>query len=62
VPSTFQEDLPIHAFDDPHEYPVATASQKAVEVYQRLVVRLPHTTLPIQYLSQNVGERSRRPS
>ncbi|KAI0703845.1 Maf/Ham1 [Cytidiella melzeri] len=37
VPSTFEEDLPHHEFEDVHEYPVATATQKAVEVYQRLL-------------------------
>ena len=39
VPSTFDETLPQSSFEDIHEYPVATASQKAVEVYERLVVR-----------------------
>lgn len=39
VPSTFAEDLPISSFEDIHEYPVSTATQKAVEVYQRLLVR-----------------------
>lgn len=39
VPSTFSEDLPIDSFEDVHEYPVATATHKAVEVYERLVVR-----------------------
>ena len=38
VPSTFEETLPFGGFSDPHEYPVATASQKAVEVYRRMVV------------------------
>ena len=38
MPSKFDEDLPHGSFEDPHEYPVATATQKAVEVYQRLVV------------------------
>ncbi|KAF8646287.1 hypothetical protein AX16_007285 [Volvariella volvacea WC 439] len=37
VPSTFEENLPLHSFDDVHEYPVATATHKAVEVYERLV-------------------------
>ncbi|KAG1894124.1 Maf Ham1 [Suillus fuscotomentosus] len=37
VPSTFAEDLPISSFEDIHEYPVSTATQKAVEVYQRLL-------------------------
>ncbi|KIP11030.1 hypothetical protein PHLGIDRAFT_28160 [Phlebiopsis gigantea 11061_1 CR5-6] len=37
VASTFEEDLPHGQFEDIHEYPVATATQKAVEVYQRLV-------------------------
>jgi septum formation protein len=40
--STFEEDLPVHEFPDVHEYPVATATHKAVEVYERLVVRLSH--------------------
>ena len=40
VPSTFEETLPHNSFEDLHEYPVATATQKAVEVYKRLVVRL----------------------
>lgn len=38
VPSTFAEDLVISDFPEPHEYPVATATQKAVEVYEKLVV------------------------
>jgi len=37
VPSTFEENLPLSEFEDIHEYPVATASHKAVEVYERLV-------------------------
>ncbi|KAK2462471.1 hypothetical protein APHAL10511_005441 [Amanita phalloides] len=37
VPSTFEENLPPSEFPDIHEYPVATASHKAVEVYERLV-------------------------
>jgi len=37
VPSTFEEDLPISSFADIHEYPVATATHKAVEVYERMV-------------------------
>ncbi|KAI0346235.1 Maf/Ham1 [Trametopsis cervina] len=37
VPSTFEEDLHHADFEDVHEYPVATATQKAVEVYQRLL-------------------------
>ncbi|GJE85620.1 Maf-like protein [Phanerochaete sordida] len=41
VPSTFEEDLPHGQFEDLHEYPVATATQKAVEVYQRLVAENP---------------------
>lgn len=39
VPSTFEEDLDPMSFEDVHEYPVATATHKAVEVYERLVVR-----------------------
>lgn len=38
VPSKFPEDLSPHDFEDVHEYPVATATHKAVEVYERLVV------------------------
>jgi septum formation protein len=37
VPSTFGEDLDPESFEDVHEYPVATAQEKAVEVYLRLV-------------------------
>jgi len=37
IPSTFVEDLPISSFPDIHEYPVSTATHKAVEVYERLV-------------------------
>jgi len=37
VPSTFEEDLPLSSFQDIHEYPVSTATYKAVEVYERLV-------------------------
>ncbi|KAJ7935623.1 Maf-like protein [Mycena leptocephala] len=37
IPSTFEEDLPVSSFENIHEYPVATATQKAVEVYERLV-------------------------
>jgi len=39
VPSVFTEDLNPASFEDIHEYPVATATHKAVEVYERLVVR-----------------------
>nr|GAT60334.1 Maf/Ham1-domain-containing protein [Mycena chlorophos] len=41
VPSTFGENLPIGSFEDIHEYPVATANHKAVEVYERLVTEDP---------------------
>ncbi|KAH9847823.1 Maf/Ham1 [Lenzites betulinus] len=41
IPSTFEETLPFGGFQDIHEYPVATASQKAVEVYERLVTQDP---------------------
>ncbi|KAG1735354.1 Maf Ham1 [Suillus paluster] len=37
ITSTFAEDLPLSSFDDIHEYPVSTAIQKAVEVYQRVL-------------------------
>lgn len=39
MPSTFKETLLPESFEDIHEYPVATATEKAVEVYERLVVR-----------------------
>lgn len=38
VPSNFEEDLPLSSFQDIHEYPVSTATYKAVDVYERLVV------------------------
>lgn len=41
VPSTFEENLAPGTFDDIHEYPVATATHKAVEVYERLVEQDP---------------------
>ncbi|KAI0788282.1 Maf/Ham1 [Fomes fomentarius] len=41
VPSTFEETLPYGGFSDLHEYPVATATYKAVEVYERLVTQDP---------------------
>ncbi|KAJ7784586.1 inosine triphosphate pyrophosphatase-like protein [Mycena metata] len=37
IPSTFAEDLPPSSFENIHEYPVATATHKAIEVYERLV-------------------------
>ncbi|KAG6894480.1 hypothetical protein C0993_011406, partial [Termitomyces sp. T159_Od127] len=37
VPSEFEENLAPSSFSDVHEYPVATATHKAVEVYERLV-------------------------
>ncbi len=43
VPSSFAEDLNPADFENIHEYPVATATHKAVEVYERLVVRFPST-------------------
>ncbi|KAH0832890.1 Maf Ham1 [Lanmaoa asiatica] len=41
VPSTFAENLPLSSFEQIHEYPVATAMHKAVEVYERLVTENP---------------------
>jgi len=38
VPSTFEENLDYYSFPQPHEYPVATATHKAVQVYEKLVV------------------------
>ena len=38
MPSTFEENLVVSEFPDVHEYPVATATHKAVEVYEKLVV------------------------
>lgn len=49
VPSSFAEDLSPADFENIHEYPVATATHKAVEVYERLVVRFP-STYPIIFL------------
>jgi len=37
IPSTFEEDLSVSSFENIYEYPVATATHKAVEVYERLV-------------------------
>ncbi|KAG8899613.1 hypothetical protein FRB99_006533 [Tulasnella sp. 403] len=37
VPSTFEETLPHSEFPNVYEYPVSTAAEKAVEVYERLV-------------------------
>jgi len=41
VPSTFDETLSHAEFEEVHEYPVATATHKAVEVYERLVQQNP---------------------
>lgn len=43
VPSTFKEDLPKEAFlgEAVFEYPVETATKKAMEVYERLVRTTP---------------------
>ena len=38
MPSTFEEDLDISEFPEVHEYPVATATHKAIQVYEKLVV------------------------
>lgn len=38
MPSTFEEDLDISEFSEVHEYPVATAAHKAIQVYEKLVV------------------------
>ena len=38
MPSTFEEDLDIREFSEVHEYPVATATHKAIQVYEKLVV------------------------
>ncbi|WFC94059.1 hypothetical protein MBRA1_000689 [Malassezia brasiliensis] len=45
VPSRFEEDLPKSEFagEGVHEYPVQTASHKAMEVYERLVREQPDT-------------------
>ncbi|RXK38823.1 septum formation protein Maf [Tremella mesenterica] len=42
VPSTFAEDLPKSQFESLADYPVATAGEKATEVYERLVRENPH--------------------
>ncbi|KAG9314818.1 Maf Ham1 [Chiua virens] len=41
VPSKFAENLPLSSFEQIHEYPVATATHKAIEVYERLVTENP---------------------
>ncbi|KAG8793691.1 hypothetical protein FRC12_001933 [Ceratobasidium sp. 428] len=41
VPSNFAEDLPHDHFENVYEYPVATALEKAVEVYIRMVEQHP---------------------
>ncbi|KAF8604601.1 Maf-like protein [Ceratobasidium sp. AG-I] len=41
VPSNFAEDLPHDHFENVYEYPVATSSEKAVEVYVRMVEEQP---------------------
>ncbi|KAG9089649.1 hypothetical protein FRC07_012282 [Ceratobasidium sp. 392] len=41
VPSKFAEDLPHDHFENVYEYPVATSSEKAVEVYVRMVEQNP---------------------
>ncbi|QRV74947.1 N-acetylserotonin O-methyltransferase-like protein [Ceratobasidium sp. AG-Ba] len=41
VPSKFAEDLPHDHFENVYEYPVATSSEKAVEVYIRMVEQNP---------------------
>ncbi|KIK90723.1 hypothetical protein PAXRUDRAFT_831462 [Paxillus rubicundulus Ve08.2h10] len=41
VPSTFAENLPLSSFEQIHEYPVATATHKAVQVYEKLVSENP---------------------
>jgi septum formation protein len=41
IPSTFDENLPLSSFDNIHEYPVATATHKAIEVYERMVAQDP---------------------
>jgi len=41
VPSTFAENLPFSSFEQIHEYPVATATHKAVQVYESLVIDNP---------------------
>ncbi|KAG8967365.1 hypothetical protein FRC03_010110 [Tulasnella sp. 419] len=43
IPSTFNEDLPHSDFPNVYEYPVATATQKGLEVYERLVLQDPES-------------------
>lgn len=57
VPSNFQEDLPLSSFEDIHEYPVATATHKAIEVYERLVVSPTSTETP-RHLTYNLKEEN----
>ena len=56
MPSTFPEDLSHSSFDNVYEYPVSTATEKAVEVYERLVVsqhsHIPHIMRSHSFVSQ----------
>ena len=59
IPSTFDEMLPQDEFENVYEYPVATATQKAVEVYERLVVRfLPFFSSSPAYMRRSVVLKS----
>ncbi|KAG6826144.1 hypothetical protein H0H92_000980 [Tricholoma furcatifolium] len=50
VPSTFEENLSTSDFEDIHEYPVSTATHKAIEVYERLVPASHARSLPSQQM------------
>lgn len=43
--SDFAEDLSHGSFDNLYEYPTATATEKAITVYKKLVVRLQTSNL-----------------
>ncbi|KAG5351746.1 hypothetical protein C0989_005043 [Termitomyces sp. Mn162] len=55
VPSKFEENLSPSSFTDIHEYPVATATQKAVEVYERLVEEDPDNPPDLVIAGQSIA-------
>lgn len=61
IPSTFGEDLSPGDFEDIHEYPVATATHKAVEIYERLVVRCMPTSCRNSLIDTSVLDQTENP-
>ncbi|KAH0586857.1 hypothetical protein H2248_005701 [Termitomyces sp. 'cryptogamus'] len=55
VPSKFEENFSPSSFTDIHEYPVATATQKAVEVYERLVEEDPDNPPDLVIAGQSIA-------